>query len=164
MKNFLVFITSTIRMAAFALVLSAVFSLGQWLFSLMSICGAPTWEKYWFGALALFVLLFIHACYDTLRSVYKSKNDPKYRRAFDAGISWGEYRSCQKRFPMCKKGDVYKLYDKDNNSWFIMKILFEYDSEVVKVLVDNSFTSNITKDQIIDYYKETYNIDWGDFA
>lgn len=67
MKNFLTFITSTLRMAAIAFLLSAVFTLGQWLFSLMSICEPPTWSKFLWGGLFLFVILFVYSCYKAIK-------------------------------------------------------------------------------------------------
>ena len=71
MKNLLTFITSTLRMAVIAFVLSAIFTLGQWLLSLINICDAPTWSKFLWGGLGLFLIMFIYASYKAINGAIK---------------------------------------------------------------------------------------------
>lgn len=73
MKYFIIFITSTLRMAAIGFALSAVFTLGQWLLSLISVCEAPTWGKFLWGGLGLFAIMFVYASYKAISGAIKFK-------------------------------------------------------------------------------------------
>jgi len=64
-------------MAVIAFALSAIFSLGQWLFSLMSICEPPTWGKFLWGGLFLFAILFIYAAYKAIKAMIDYRNEKK---------------------------------------------------------------------------------------
>jgi len=77
MNNLITFLTSTLRMAVIAFALSAIFSLGQWLFSLMSICEPPTWGKFLWGGLFLFAILFIYAAYKAIKAMIDYRNEKK---------------------------------------------------------------------------------------
>lgn len=67
MRNLLMFLEANFRMAVFALVFSAIFSAGQWLLSLTGICGSPTWHRFWWGALGIFLLQFIYAVWKVIQ-------------------------------------------------------------------------------------------------
>jgi len=77
MKNLLTFITSTLRMAVIAFALSAIFTGGQWLLSLMSICDAPTWSIFLWGGLFLFAIMFVYAAYKAIAAMIKFHNEKK---------------------------------------------------------------------------------------
>ena len=157
MKNILHILGTLLYLAFISLALSAFFSFCKWLLSLASVCGTPTWGNFWGGALALFAFFFLRSCFDVIRSLYKSKKDPHYKRAFEAGIPYNEYNNCRKSSPYCNKGDVYMIYDKENNSWHKTKIISDCVDDKFKILIDNTMTRTITKDEFIDYYMDTYN-------
>ena len=157
MKHILHFLGTLSYLAFISLALSAFFSFCKWLLSLASVCGTPTWGNFWGGALALFAFFFLRSCFDVIRSLYKSKKHSYYKKAYEAGIPWSEYNYCRKRYPFCNKGDVYKIYDKHNDTWHKTKIISDCVDDSFEILIDNVMCRTITRDEFLDYYMDTYN-------
>lgn len=78
--------------AVISLLISAVFCLLQWLGSLMSLCGAPTWGKFFWGAVGIFVLLLILYFINFGRNA-SHYDDPTFREMNQkSGISYEDYK------------------------------------------------------------------------
>lgn len=67
MKYILHFLGSLLIMAGLSLALSALFCLCQWLLSLTTVCDAPTWHKFFGGAIVLFGFFFLYGCYRVVK-------------------------------------------------------------------------------------------------
>jgi hypothetical protein len=71
MRNLAIFLGTVLRMAVFSALISAVFCGIQWLLSLASICDAPTWDKFFLGGAAIFIVWFILSAVKTARIMMK---------------------------------------------------------------------------------------------
>ena len=68
MKNLLNLIGTILLFAGAAIVISGVFSLIQWLGSLIGIFSSPTWQKFLYGALGLFVLFVLIGIWNVIKN------------------------------------------------------------------------------------------------
>jgi len=67
MNNFKIFIETTFRMAVWAILFSAFFSLCKWLLSLVGIANKVTWTDFIWGAIALFLLQFLYSTWCVIK-------------------------------------------------------------------------------------------------
>jgi hypothetical protein len=59
MKNLIHLLQTLLMIAAWALAISGVFCAIQWLLSLVHVCGAPTWIRFFGGAAGIAVLFIL---------------------------------------------------------------------------------------------------------
>lgn len=103
--------------AVSAIGLSAVFSLLQWIGSLLSWSKPPTWSKFLWGSLVLFVVLVVYHLFLFLLTVRRCMKDPVFRKMHvETGISWRDYKMLRENMwkHKYKVGDVYYLPMEDD--------------------------------------------------
>ena len=80
-----------------AIILSAVFTFGKWLLSIMHVCENPTWRDFVFGAAGLFLLFIGYRIARAIRYTYLFKKYPAFKVAYEStGISWSDYKRLKK--------------------------------------------------------------------
>jgi len=98
MKYLISFVGSLVRMAVWALFFSAIISMARLLLGAFSLCNTPTWLDFPFGALGIFVFLFICACCQTALTMYRYHKDPEFEyQNKTIGISCGNYKRFNKQ-------------------------------------------------------------------
>lgn len=97
MKYIRHFIGSLFMMAGISLALSALFSLCQLLLSLASVCDPPTWQKFFGGAIVLFIIFFLNGCFQVLLYYIRCRRDPVFKQVnLKSGLSWRDYKRLKK--------------------------------------------------------------------
>lgn len=94
MKHLVSFGKTIIRIALQSVLLSAFCSVIQWLLNLTGLSdNKATWDKFFWGALGFFVLLFIWFMCATSITLYRMHKDPLFKDAhLMTGISWKNYK------------------------------------------------------------------------
>ena len=93
MRNFRSVIGTLVVIMVQSVALSALFSAIQWLLSIASICERPTWVKFAYGSLGLFLVLFVLYAFKTGITLYRYHKDPVFKDAnLMTGISWNDYK------------------------------------------------------------------------
>ncbi len=89
--------------ALVSVLISAVFCFIQWIGSLMSICSSPTWHKFLWGALGVFVVLYVAHLVHALVEHERKRKDPSYRDMNeDGGIDYRTYKEFTKEINKIK--------------------------------------------------------------
>lgn len=80
-----------------SILLSALFTLGQFVCSLLKITSRPGWKDFLWGAAGIFVVLIVYRIVASMRLAYLYKKHPDFWNANKkTGITWKEYKKVRK--------------------------------------------------------------------
>lgn len=98
MKNLISFLGTIAIIVLQSLVISAVFTLGKFLLSLLNVCDTPTWIDIVGGASGLFVLFFLYSVGKTAITLYRYHKDPVFKELnMTTGMSWEDYQKLKNK-------------------------------------------------------------------
>ena len=91
MKLIIVLLSQLLQDALTALAISGIISLIRMIFTQVK------WGQFFFGALAIFLFLFLDGIYNWIQTIRLMRKDPVFREMTTrTGISWRDYKKMRK--------------------------------------------------------------------
>ena len=96
---------------AFSAVLSTLFCLFKWLFSLIGVSNPPTWSSFLWGGVALLVVFIIMFVWRFIGIYRNYQKDITFSLMSDYyGVTWGEYKKLYRRLQSCAREYDFEFY------------------------------------------------------